>query len=176
MHALRVQIITDPPGAGDSGKGGKKINSKRAEQSGGWSSKKDTARGATKGKGHGFDINVWDEGGMNNKGRVPRAGSSDTLQQELFSAAGDEGTLKALVNQIYESRSPLNVINISTILHRMARKRIFLPAGVTDFLASRLEGMDRQGKIESTAGRPGPLPSICMINKGCNSTTGVLQR
>ena len=113
------------------------------EQSGGPNSKKDTMRGATKGKGHGFDINAWDEGGMNNKGRVPRAGSSDTLQQELFSAAGDEGTLKALVNQIYESRSPLNVINISTILHRMARKRIFLPAGVTDFLASRLEGLDR---------------------------------
>ena len=80
---------------------------------------------------------------MNNKARVPRAGSSDTLQQELFSAAGDEGTLKALVNQIYESRSPLNVINISTLLHRMAKKRIFLPAGVTDFLASRLEGKDK---------------------------------
>ena len=122
-------------GAGDSGKGGKKNNSKGP----------DTARSATKGKGHhhGIDINAWDKGGMNNKGRVPRAGSSDTLQQELFSAAGDEGTLKALVNQIYESRSPLNVINISTILHRMARKRIVLPAGVTDFLASRLEGLDR---------------------------------
>ena len=141
-----AQVLSNSFKAGEItafGKGGKKINSKRAEQSGGWSSKKDTARGATKGKGHGFDINVWDEGGMNNKGRVPRAGSSDTLQQELFSAAGDEGTLKALVNQIYESRSPLNVINISTILHRMARKRIVLPAGVTDFLASRLEGLDR---------------------------------
>ena len=113
------------------------------EQSGGPNSKKDTMRGATKGKGHGFDINAWDEGGMNNKGRVPRAGSSDTIQQELFNASGDEGALKALVNRIYESRSPLNVNNISTILHRTAKKRILLPADVTDFLASRLEGLDK---------------------------------
>ena len=38
-----------------------------------------------------------------------------SIQQELFNASGDEGALKALVNRIYESRSPLNVNNISTI-------------------------------------------------------------
>merc|ERR1719281_1096987 len=84
---------------------------------------------------------------MNSKGRVPRAGSSDTIQQELFNASGDEGALKALVNRIYESRSPLNVNNISTILHRTAKKRILLPADVTDFLASRLEGSDTRERM-----------------------------
>merc|ERR1719159_1501351 len=85
-------------------------------------------------------MNNKDKGGMNNKGK-------DTIQQELFNASGDEGALKALVNRIYESRSPLNVNNIATILHRTAKKRILLPADVTDFLASRLEGSDTRERM-----------------------------